>query len=107
MKDTREVRQLFDKLCDTRVNPGRFTRNLQSVAFELIDADTFIAGIASCLLDSEAVNASHASILRSPFLEGTFWLSRDGCRTDLHPYPELLEYAQRVEALRRACAVSL
>jgi hypothetical protein len=100
----REIQSLFEELRDMRVDPDRFTHKLKNVAFELIDADTFIAGIASCFLEHEEVNASHVAILRMPLLDGTFYLGRDGYRIDLQPYPQLLEYAQRVEALRRAGA---
>jgi hypothetical protein len=103
VRDTREVQRVFEQLRDTRVNPNRYTGHLQNVVFELIDADTSIAGIASCLLDCEHVDASHVAILRSPLLEETSWLGRDGSRTDLRPYPELLTYAQRVEAVRQEC----
>lgn len=103
MRDTREVQRVFEQLRETRVNPNRYTGHVQNVVFELIDADTFIAGIASCLLDRERVDASHVAILRSPLLEETSWLGRDGSRTNLSPHPELLTYAQRVEAVRREC----
>lgn len=75
-----EVQRVFEQLRDTRVNPDRYTGHSQNVVLELIDADTFIVGIASSLLDREHVDASHVAILRSPLLEETSWLGRDGSR---------------------------
>lgn len=99
-----QVQRLYDSLQRSTVDPNRYKAALQDVVFELMEADTFVAGIASSFLEGEQVDRSHLAILGMTFLVDTSWLRRDGSRFDLQSYPELLDYARCVEALKHECA---
>ena len=101
------VRQLFDGLQPSDINPNRYQGAIQQVVFELFDAETFVAGIASTLLEGERPERAAISILETTFLLGTNWMRRDGSQFDLRTMPEILARARRVEDLKEACAATL
>ena len=101
------VQQLFDGLQASDINPNRYQGEIQQVVFELFDAETFVAGIASTLLDGERPERAAILILETTFLLGTHWMRRDGSEFDLRALPEILERARRVEELKEACAATL
>ena len=80
-----------------------FTGQLADVAFEITTAESFLAGIASALLERGVMDPSHRVVLEKEFLRGTTWNLGDGARVDLSSAPELLQAARAVQELRDEC----
>jgi hypothetical protein len=102
----KKLEQLYDALRRKTTNVNRYAGALTDVAFELVTADTFVAGIASSLLEKRAVAPGEFAVLRSQFLVGTDWKLQDGSTVDLRNEPDLLEHAQVLEALKEECIAS-
>jgi hypothetical protein len=99
----KKLQQLSDALRHKTTNVNRYSGLLAEVAFELVTADTFIAGIASSLLEESAVAQAELALLERRFLIGTDWMLPNGSTVDLRNEPELLGHAQVLEALKVEC----
>jgi hypothetical protein len=86
------------------MNSNCYKGEIKELVFELLDAETFVAGIASTLLEGQCPERAAMPILETTFLFGTCWMRRDGSQFDLRATPEVLDHARRVEALKDACA---
>jgi hypothetical protein len=102
--ELRELARTFEQLQGHHVRVRNYTGAAQDAAFDITTADTFVAGIATQLLDEQTVPHEHRSVVAHPSLrEGRYWTLTDGGSLDLAPYPELLAYALAVEAVREQC----
>jgi hypothetical protein len=72
-------------------------------AFDLMTAETAVAGIADTLLTSGSVPREHVAILRNPILTDTRYVLPDGTAVDLKPAPALLQHARLLDEVRRLC----
>jgi hypothetical protein len=72
-------------------------------AFDLITTDTFIAGVATSLIDGVDVAPEHRKIVWTSFLAESLYRLSDGRVIDLAPYPALLMFARSLDRLRRVC----
>lgn len=105
MRNTSKLKLLFDRLGRTKVKISTYPREMEDVVFDVIEMDTFIAGLASCVLENERIESDHLQLLRLHTIEdGSFWTLTDGSRVDLRPYPELLAYALTVHDVKMEVA---
>lgn len=98
-----KLRQIFDELRSQSVDPSAYSGRLADAAFEIVSADTFIAGIASALLDGRRPSEQEEAILHRDYLIGSSWMTDDGDRIELGAAIELCDYARLVERLKVEC----
>src|SRR5262245_56389938 len=103
-KLTAELKRAFDRLQNASLDIHQYPSPLFDIVFEIISADTFVAGIASRLIDGDTVGPDERAIVEEPLLvERRWWKLENGQLFDLQPYPELSEAALAVESLRLKC----
>jgi|SRR5882724_1614113 len=102
-----ELRQLYES--DERViDLANYAGSLFDVAFDVITADTFVAGIASKIVDRDIVTAEERIAVDVPFLlEDRWWRRDDGQLFDLQPHAEIHKVAISIEYLRGKCSDAL
>jgi hypothetical protein len=102
-----ELRRLYDS--DERVFDIHECRDrLFDVALEINTTDSFVAGIASKILDQGKVTAKERLFISKPLLEeGTLWRCDDGETFDLGPHPEVMRVVTGLEKLRVKCEEAL
>ena len=102
-KVLRELRTLYASE-GRAIDLHKYSEPLSSVVFEVITTDSFIAGIASKILDGESVDPEERAIASLPFfVKERWWKGDDGQMFDLEEYPEVREVAINIEKLRRKC----
>ena len=75
----KEVEERFDVLSQSSIEPGNYTGSLFDVAFEITTADTFVAGVASKIIDRDRLTKQDKAIVQRPLLlEGRWWQCDDG-----------------------------
>lgn len=99
-----EVKQCYEVLTQQSLDPHNYTYPLFQVVFEIITADTFVAGIASKILDGESVEPEERVIASSPLLlEEHWWQCDDGQLFDIQEHTEVCQVALSIERLRKKC----
>jgi hypothetical protein len=107
-KITAEIKQSYENLAKQSLDPHNYTDFLFQVVFEIITADTFIAGIASKILDCEPVTLEERAIIRSQLMvERRWWRCDNGQLFDVQEYPEIYQAALNIERLREQCEKAL
>ena len=106
-KVLRELDRLFNNTGQRSFDIHNYTGQAFDIAFEINTADTFIAGIASRIIDQEKITRAHRKILNEARLSGTDWRCFDGELFSLKQYPELYTAACGVEELRSKCQQAL
>lgn len=103
-----QIRDRFEVLAAHSLDVHEYSGRLFDVVFEIVTADTFVAGLASKLLDGGAVSSEERRFIDSPLLiEGHWWRCEDGQLFDIQPYPEVKVAAVAVEELRHKCNEAL
>jgi hypothetical protein len=103
-----EIRNLFEVLAEQSLDIHEYSDRLFDVVFEILTADSFVAGIASKLLDGDAVTPEERVFVDSPMLiENRWWRCDDGQLFDIQPYPRVKMAADAVEKLRHKCHEAL
>lgn len=104
----REIRNRYEALMQTSIELGKYNGALFDVAFEITTAETFIAGVASKIVDHNQLTADDKLILgRSVMLESRWWKCESGSLFDLNEHPEISHTAIAIEELRTACERAL
>jgi hypothetical protein len=86
------------------LEPSRYVGRWYDVVFEIITTDSYVAGIASKVLDGCSVAPEERALVSSSLLDGGhLWRLSNGQVTDLTEKPEILQLAVRIEKLRRTC----
>jgi hypothetical protein len=99
-----EIKNLFEVLAEHSIDIHEYTGRMFDIVFEIVTADTFVAGIASKLINGHAVTPEERVFVASPMLiEGRWWRCEDGQSVDIGPYPKVRVVADAVEKLRRKC----
>jgi hypothetical protein len=102
-KVLRELRGLYASE-GRAIDLHKYSEPLFSVVFEMMTTDSFIAGIASKILDGELVGPEERAIASSPFLlEARWWKGENGQMFDVNEYPEVRAVALNIERLREKC----
>jgi hypothetical protein len=103
-KDVAEIKQCFEELRHHSVDPYNYSGLLFDVVFEIITADTYIAGIANKILDKEFIEVEERFFLGKPLLVDKRWWQRPmGEAFDMQDHADISEYAIKVERLREKC----
>jgi hypothetical protein len=97
----RQLAQAFEQLKSWCPELQYYSGPVRDAVFDMYTADTLIAGIAMTVLAGRSVPHEHRQLLKKPFMRSDrLWLLADGSAFDLAPYPELLEFARRMERVR-------
>jgi hypothetical protein len=103
-----EIRQCFEELKRHSVDPHNYSGLLFDVVFEIVTADTYIAGIASRIVDGEVIEVGERFFLGKSLLIDKYWWQRPtGAVFDLRGHAGISEYAIKVERLREKCHQAL
>ena len=101
------LRRLFSQMKVGGIRIADYEGDLEDVVAEMFTKDTFIAGVASTLLDGKEVEEAYREILAAPIIEGTAWILPEGERNDLGEHPQLLRYAHLLDEVRTECLALL
>ncbi len=105
---TAEIKRCYEALTDKRIDIHKYSGPLFDVVFEIITADTFVAGVASKLLDRDPVTREERNIISAQMLlEGRLWRLDNGQLFDLQAHAEIKEIAMTIETLRAKCNEAL
>jgi hypothetical protein len=97
------LRDEFDTIESQSIDPQNYAGDDSDVVFDIITAETFVAGIASKILDSKTISSEEKQILNKEFVKGGNWLRADGSEYSLWHLPDVKEYVRSIEALRVIC----
>ncbi|HLA11993.1 MAG TPA: hypothetical protein VJ023_15515 [Pyrinomonadaceae bacterium] len=98
-----ELKQLYESE-ERAIDLHKYTDRMFDMVFEIITADSFVAGVASKILDRETVTPEETAAISNPLLlESRRWLCDDGQTIDLQPYDEIHQVAISIERLRAKC----
>lgn len=99
-----EIKQCYEALARQSIDPHAYMDSMFQVVFEIITADTFIAGIASKILDGDPIDPEELVVVSSPLLiEGRWWKCNDGQMYDVQGHAEVRQVAMSIEKLRKKC----
>jgi hypothetical protein len=74
------------------------------VVFDIVTADTYVAGVASKIIDGDTVTPEERAFIGTPkLMEGGWWRCDDGQLFDVRQYPRVKLVAGAVESLRDKC----
>ena len=98
-----ELRASLDVMRRTSVRAADFEGALFDVVFDILTADTFVAGIATKILDGESIPQNERVVVdRSPLVVKNSWIY-EGRPFDLSAHPTILAVARAVENTRALC----
>ena len=92
----------FDNLRRVKISPQNYQGALSDVVFDMVTADSFVAGVADHVISGQQIPHEHRDTIAQELLRGNACVSQAG-DFDLTPYPELLEYARTIDETRQAC----
>ncbi len=103
-KIIKEIKQCYETLAQQSLDPHNYTGPLFQVVFEIITADTFIAGIASKILNRDPIEPEERVVINNPVLiEDRWWRCDNGQMFDVYEYTEVRQVAMNIERLRGKC----
>ena len=103
-----EIGKRYEALMQTSIELGKYNGALFDVAFEITTAETFVAGVASKIVDNNQLTADDRLIVGCSFmLERRWWKCASGSVFDLNEHPEIIRAAIAIEELRSACERAL
>jgi hypothetical protein len=102
MKGDLELRESLQAMSRSNVNIADYEGTLFDVVFDILTADTFVAGIATKILDGESIPPNERVVIRNPLLEKNSWIY-ERQPFDLSAHPAVLTVARAVEHTRALC----
>jgi hypothetical protein len=100
---TAELKAMLNAMKTASINPADYAGAMFDVVFDIITADTYVAGVATKLVDGERVDPAEAAYVSRPLLKGSAWLY-EGQEFDLSQHPAAFKAAEAVERTRAICA---
>lgn len=97
------LERLFSELERTSLDPSIYVGEIGDAVFDMISADTFIAGIAASLLEGIMPELANRHILTRSLFSGSRWSLSNGQYIDLSAAEEVQSYARQIECLRQEC----
>jgi hypothetical protein len=98
-----ELRASLQAMSRSSINPADYEGTLFYVVFDILTADTFVAGIATKILDGESIpHNERVVVVRSPLVVKGSWVD-EGRTLDLSAHPTVLAVARAVENTRAVC----
>jgi hypothetical protein len=100
-----EIERCYEAILHQSLNPSEYLGRAHDIVFEMITFETFIAGTASKILEGLRIDSvERRRVLERPLLlEGRWWQRESGQLFDTEQYPQIREYAIRIERLRSKC----
>jgi hypothetical protein len=106
-KVLKDLSYLFNS-SDRAIDMTRYDDELSDVVFDINTADSFVAGVASKILDREDLLPEEQAFIRKAlFLRDGIWEDSDGKTYDLRAHGEIYSVALAVERLRKKCCEAL
>jgi hypothetical protein len=103
-KALEELRMCYGAVQQQSINISEYSGTLFDILFDIITAETYIAGIASKILDGEDVEPVERKLASKPFLiDGHLWQLDNGQIYDVQNPVEVCQYAVHIERLREKC----
>ena len=103
-----EIKRKYQALSNKRIDIHQYSGPLFDVAFEITSADSFVAGVASKLLDRDSITREERILISTQvLLDGRLWRRDSGELFDLHSYAEIKDLAVSIENLRAICYEAL
>src|SRR5437762_10331312 len=107
-KMTAEIKRCYEALADKSIDIHKYSGSLFDVVFEIITADTFVAGVANRIFNRDPITSKERAIISAQMLlEGRLWRLDNGQLFDLQSHLEIKELATSIEALRAKCSEAL
>jgi hypothetical protein len=75
-------------MASSQIRVQDYDGTISDVAFDIMDADSLLAGVASRIMRRTGLDSAHRLLLNKSLLEGTCWILASGARADLVQYPE-------------------
>jgi hypothetical protein len=102
------IRDLYDALAELSLDVHEYSGPLFDVVFDVVTADSFVAGIARKLLDGNTITPEERAFIARPrLMNGGWWRCDDGQLFDIRPYARVKVVADAVERLRCKCDKAL
>lgn len=98
-----ELNFFYETVKSQTITPHDYSGDDADIVFEIITAETFVAGIACTLLNLKSIKLNEKLILGNELMKNGEWLLENGGKFSLWHLTEVMEYAKNVEALRIAC----
>ena len=99
-----EIRERYEALAGQSLDIHKYSDRMFDVVFEIITADTYVAGVASKIIDGDTVTPDDWNFIGRPMLmEGRWWRCDDGQLFDIEQDPEIKLVASSIESLRHKC----
>jgi hypothetical protein len=89
------------------MQPMDFPQPLETVVFEMVEIEFFVAGIATSILDGDAVPSDTRRRLRQLELPDGQWLTRDGESIRMESNEDIRRYAEQLRKVCDLCVVLL
>jgi hypothetical protein len=103
-----EIEHWYEVVRYQSIDPHKYSGESFDVVCEIITADTFVAGIASKLLDGSTIDPIERQIIGDPLITDQHWWKRgSGQKFDFHAFPEICQVVQSLEKLRSLCKDAL
>jgi hypothetical protein len=103
--ELKELDQIFSDLKNCYVNISKYKENpIFDALFDIVTTDTYVAGIATTLLNGKSVDRSNFIVVTTKYLrDKKYWIMGDGREIDISEYEEILKYAETIEETRKEC----
>ena len=95
--------ETFGILKTSTLNIHSYSGSDFDTVFDIISADTFIAGIADKIIEGHTVSQQEKAILNKKLLENKSWITTDGEIKSLEHLPEVLNYAYLLQNIQHLC----
>lgn len=107
-KMIRDLKRCYEAVLAESLDPHKYSGSLFDVVFQIISAETLVAGVASKILDRETVTPKEIGAISRPLLlENNQLLCDDGQTFDIEPFPEIRRVATSIETLCAKCYEAL
>ncbi|MCU7863832.1 MAG: hypothetical protein KZQ92_07620 [Candidatus Thiodiazotropha sp. (ex Lucinoma borealis)] len=98
-----QLKDAYKKTCNQTININDYAGTDFDILFDILTAETFIAGLADRLIEGETIDTLERSILERQLFSGKVWHLDNGEECVLSHDLEILTYAKQVENLRNIC----
>lgn len=99
-----EIRGLYEALTEQSLDIHEYSDRMFDVVFDIITADTYVAGVATKIIDGDPIAPKERNFIGRPLLmEDRWWRCDDGELFDIQRYPRVKLVASTVESLRHKC----
>lgn len=103
-----EIQRRYEAIKHQSLDLHKYSGELFDVACEIITADSFIAGVASKILDGSTIEPIERALAQAPLLiERRLWRRDNGQLVDVSQFDDIYDLANGIETLRSLCDYAL